>query len=212
MDEIEEDQEKIDHWSGDEEMDEIEWDFERNEGEPDHDAENRDQVEMSDNTEQDTIIDILKQMMKHEEHQNEEADQREEPNHEGLVFSQETNGTESSIEAEIGNQEKEAYLQENEQSFNEMSSEMKDEDKEKDSSNCTFQEAKFDRVNGKEADHEDTEAATEAKEINRSEEESELDCTKMDQEMDKDVTDCQDESVIDIVHEGNIADEDSDTE
>merc|ERR1711962_1023824 len=129
---------------------------------------------MSDNTEQDTIIDILKQMMKHEEHQNEEADQREEPNHERLVFSQETNGTESSIEAEIGNQEKEAYLQENEQSFNEMSSEMKDEDKEKDSNNCTFQEAKFDGVDGKEGDREDTEAATEAKEINRSKEENEM--------------------------------------
>merc|ERR1719295_1453261 len=191
MDEIEEDQEKIDHWSGDEEMDEIEWDFEQNEAEPDHDAENRDQVEMSDNTEQDTIIDILKQMMKHEEHQNEEDGQREEPNHERLVFSQETNGTESSVEVAIGNQEKEAYLQENEQSYNEMSSEMKDEGNEKDSNNCTFQEAKFDRVDGKEEYHEDTEAATEAKEINRSEEENELECTRMDQEMDKEVTGCQ---------------------
>merc|ERR1719334_2041541 len=85
----EEDQERIDHCSKDEETEEIEWDFEQNEAEPDHDAENRDQVEMSDNTEQDTIIDILKQMMKHEEHQNEEDGQREEPNHERLVFSHE---------------------------------------------------------------------------------------------------------------------------
>merc|ERR1719492_22087 len=118
-----------------------------------------------------------------EQHENEHDYQQEEPKHEMVVFSEETKGSESSIEAAIGNKEKDVYLQENEQSFKEMRSNMKDGGNEEESNAYISQELELDRVDGKEADHEDTETAIGANEINSIHEESELNYTDMDQEM-----------------------------